>query len=260
MVKLRSWLTGLIVGVPAVVLCVPSCATAADANRLWTIVHDECVPNMEQNGKPWPCVLVDLQGGVEQGYVVLKDNVGTSQYLLIPTDQVTGIESSSLIESKSPNYFAAAWRQRGYTERAVRSILPQGTISLAVNSARGRTQNQLHIHIDCIRPDVREALRRQQTTVDDHWRPLAEALLGHRYRAMRVPAEGLETVNPFILLANRISDSDAKMSEQTLVVVDADFDDGPTGFIILNGHVDLTLNDNAQGEELQDHECVLANP
>src|SRR5581483_6124583 len=73
------------------VAAVPA-AHAADPDGLWKLVHGHCVPNEEQNGKPAPCALVDLKEGEARGYVVLKDLVGKTQYLVIPTAKVTGIE------------------------------------------------------------------------------------------------------------------------------------------------------------------------
>ncbi|VTO15486.1 CDP-diacylglycerol pyrophosphatase [Klebsiella variicola] len=36
--------------------------------------------------------------------------------------------------------------------------VPDNAISLAINSRSGRTQNHFHIHISCLRPDVRAQL------------------------------------------------------------------------------------------------------
>ena len=138
-----------------------------------------------------PCALVDLREGDAKGYVVLKDAVGATQSLLIPTAPVSGIESALLLAPQAPNYFADAWRERIYTERAAQHPLPCQTISLAINSAFGRSQNQLHIHIDCIRTDVRAVLQRQLAVIGDSWAPLSEPLIGHNYRAMRVQADAL---------------------------------------------------------------------
>ena len=65
-----------------------------------------------------PFAVVDLWEGDAKGYAVLKDLVGAAQYLLIPTARVPGIESLLLLAPEAPNYFADAWRERGYTERA----------------------------------------------------------------------------------------------------------------------------------------------
>jgi len=171
-----------------------SCTPTENEDVLWNLVSTECVPNQEQHADPHPCASVHLQ----DGYVILKDRRGRTQYLFIPTVRVTGIESTYLLEPGAPNYFADAWRERGYVERAVRRTLPRSAISLAINSAKGRSQNQLHIHIDCIRPDVHEVLQHELSAVSDSWAPLTEPLVAdHHYRAIRVLAENARGDEPF---------------------------------------------------------------
>jgi CDP-diacylglycerol pyrophosphatase len=192
------------------------------------------------------------------GYVILKDRRGLTQYLLIPTVRVSGIESAYLLTG-APNYFADAWRERGYVERAARRALPRSAISLAINSAEGRSQNQLHIHIDCIRADVQEVLGRELSMIAGDWAPLPEPLIaGHHYRAKRVLADTLDGTNPFILLADGIPGARTAMGQQSLVVVGAEFASGRPGFIILNSEVDPSNGDNGSGEELQDHDCAIS--
>src|SRR5262249_59391119 len=45
--------------------------------------------------------------------------------------------------------------------------------------------NQLHIHIDCIRADVRAAIGRNQAKISFSWAPFPEILAGHHYMAIR---------------------------------------------------------------------------
>lgn len=163
---------------------------AEDPDRLWQIVHDECVPNQEQHSDPAPCALVDLKEGVERGHVILKDAFGDTQYLLIPTARVTGIESPDLLLPNAPNYFADAWRTRSYVEKAVRQTLPRAAIGLAINSVLSRSQNQLHVHIDCIRVDVQAALQRDLSAIGNiactaHAGPTRPLFLGRPTRGWR---------------------------------------------------------------------------
>lgn len=232
-------------------------AIAADPDALWKIVHDHCVPNQQQNAKPDPCALVDLDANPDKGFAVIKDLEGAAQYLLIPTDRITGIESPKLLEPGVPNYFAAAWTERGFTEEAAHRKLPREDLSLAVNSTHARTQEQLHIHIDCTRIAVRDAVRRRLATIGDDWAPFAEPLLGHEYRAMRVVADDLAGTDPFKLLADRVPAARAAMGEQTLAVLGAEFDGRP-GFVILTSHTDPATGNRGGAEELQDHNCALA--
>ena len=94
-------------------------ARAFDPNALWNIVHGQCVPNQEQHGDPKPCAEVNLKEGVGHGYAVLKDINGATQYLLIPTDRIVGIESPELRTPGATNYFAAAWEARRFVEKAL---------------------------------------------------------------------------------------------------------------------------------------------
>jgi CDP-diacylglycerol pyrophosphatase len=231
---------------------------AADPDRLWKYVHDECVPNQQRHADPAPCALVDLKDGVGHGYAIFKDAFGDTQYLLLPTARVTGIESSDLLLPNAPNYFAAAWRERGYVEKAARRTLPRAAISLAINSELRRSQNQLHIHIDCVWSDVQAALQRNLAALGDNWALFPEPLAGHSYRARRVLAEDLDGANPFVLLADGVPYARATMGAQTLIVVGAQFANAKPGFVILDARADIGGGELIKSEELQDHSCAAA--
>lgn len=221
----------------------------ADPNALWTIVHDQCVPNQQQHGAPAPCAEVDLQGG----YAVLKDLVGVTQFLLIPTARISGIEDPAVLAPDAPDYFAAAWRARTFVEQRAGQPLPRDLISLAINSAAARTQNQLHIHVDCVRTDVREALGRNISAVGSEWTTFPEPLVGQRYEAMVVAGENLDGVDPFRLLANDVHD----MGDETLVVVGTHLADGGPGFVLL---ANSAADGGGHGEDLQDHDACPPPP
>ena len=61
---------------------------AADPSALWNIDNGKCVPHMRESNDPAPCAVVDLR----VGFVVLKDLVGATQFLLLPTVRISGIE------------------------------------------------------------------------------------------------------------------------------------------------------------------------
>jgi CDP-diacylglycerol pyrophosphatase len=229
----------------------------ADPDALWRIITTECVPHASAPD-PQHCAAVDIRNGVERGTVVLKDRNGAVQYLLLPTARITGIESPALLAPQMPNYFAAAWRARTFVDALVHHAVPRDEMSLAVNSEQGRSQNQLHIHIDCLSVDVRDALRRHGEEIGDRWAPLAIPLAGVHYLARRVAGEELDP-NPFSLLAE-LPDARVAMGKQTLVVVGANLPDGKPGFYLLSDHVDAVPGDMASGEMLQDHARACAAP
>lgn len=215
-------------------------SASADPNALWTITHEQCVPDQLQHGDPAPCAQVDAR------YVVLKDLVGATQFLVIPTDRISGIEDPVILAPDAPNYFAAAWRARTFVEQRAGQPLPRDWVSLAINSAAARSQNQLHIHVDCVRADVRDALSRNASALGPDWAPFPEPLAGDRYDAMTLAGEDL-TANPFQLLAAHASD----MGQQTLVAVGTHLADGAPGFVLL---ADSASDGGGHGEDLQDHD------
>ena len=122
----------------------------ADPNALWRIVHGECVPHFQSGLGPKPCERVDLDGGVDQGVAILKDLVGVAQMLAIPTRRITGIEDPQMLEPNAPPVFAVAWGARTLVEERLHRPLPREAVGLAINSKWARSQEQLHVHIDCV--------------------------------------------------------------------------------------------------------------
>jgi CDP-diacylglycerol pyrophosphatase len=230
----------------------------SDPNALWSIVNGSCVPDQRQHDEPAPCAQVDLSAGEEHGYAVLKDLVGPLQFLLIPTGRITGIESPSILEPDATNYFAAAWRARSFVEQRAGRSLPRDWLSLAINSEQARTQTQLHIHVDCVRADVHDALAQHASEIGPAWAPFPVPLAGRRYSAIAVAGDDMDAVNPFDLLADDLAGARTDMGDQTLVVVGAVGSDGEPGFVILADRADAATGDMASGEALQDHASCTA--
>ena len=208
------------------------------------------MPDEQQHQHPALCAEVVL----DPGYAVLKDIVGNTHFLLIPTARISGIDDPAILAPGAPNYWDAAWRVRHFTEQRLGHALPRDVLSLAINSAVARTQDQLHIHIDCVRADVHAALAAHKDDIGISWSAFPVALVRRHYRAMRVDQPELDGIDPFRLLAASIPADE--MRWHTLVVVGAFFDSAP-GFIILDDRANLAVGNHASGEDLQDHECAL---
>ena len=229
----------LLAGIGAIV------AHAADPNALWKIVHDRCVPGAA-GGHPAPCTEVSADDAV------LKDIVGNTQFLLIPTARITGIEDPAVLADGAPNFFADAWHAEHYIDGRLGHVLPREDVALVINPPSARSQEQLHIHIDCIRPDIRDALRQQ--TIGESWAMLQVKLAGQSYLAMRLPGETLDR-NPFRLLADRVPGARDAMGDYTLILAGSSDPASGPGFILLAGHVGP--EGAGHGEDLEDHRCVL---
>ena len=225
-------------------------AQASHPNALWHIVHNLCVVDMQASGHPAPCARVDLKGG----YAVIKDMARRTQYLLIPTARVTGIESPSLLEPGSPNYWRDAWQATDLIAKQLKQPIPREDLGLAVNSLNGRTQNQLHIHIDCVQPEVKAYLRDHNAEFGPRWQTMSDRLVGRWYQVRWVDGADLGVNDPFKLLAEAPL-ARARMDEETLVVIGASRADGTPGFILLSDKLNWAENDTAAGESLLDHRC-----
>jgi CDP-diacylglycerol pyrophosphatase len=112
--------------------------------------------------------------------------------------------------------------------------------------------------VDCIQPDVQQALREREASIGNRWAPLDVSFSGHRYEAMWVPGKRLGSNNPFRFLAEGIPGAVQNMGDRTLVVVGSFRANGAAGFVILEDQVNRERHDSAYGEELLDHACRIA--
>ncbi len=260
---MRRWLTACSI---AALFLLPALAIARPAwhrenpNVLWHFVHDLCQPKGERNiYPPTPCIEVDHADNPARGHVVFKDRDGRHQYLVLPLARITGIEDPLLLKAATPNYLAAAWTARLYVEAALHRRVPRDVISLVVNSAYGRTQDQLHVHVDCIRADVHAQLQRMMPDIKPHWHMLPEPLPrqgGQPYMA-RWLSGATFTTSPFRLLARALPPND-RMARHSLVVVGAWDARGRPGFILLSARADTALGRVGNSDNLQDRRCTLA--
>lgn len=226
----------------------------ANGQVLWGIVNGKCVPDQRESGRPDPCAKVAIGDGVDKGYAVLKDRVGISQYLVMPTRLITGIEDPQLLAPGATNYFDPAWRVRGLVDQRLGTTLTRDDVGIAVNSIYGRSQDLLHLHVDCLRTDVRGDLHRQLAVVGRRWSaPIM--LAGHGYYALRIDGDDRVPIDPFGALADGLKVPPAEMGAWTLVLAGATFTDGP-GFVLLAARADPAAGYDGSGEDLQDHQCA----
>lgn len=240
----------------------PQTDDAHDESRgkLWHLVHDICAPAAAKaTYPPSPCAEVDAAERAAQGYAVLKDRSGRFQYLVMPLARITGIESPALLAADAPNYFADAWNARFYVEAARHLALPRDALVVIVNSTQGRSQDHLHLHVGCIRPDVRDALRRLLPTLDQQWRTVPQLLPsdGQEYQARWAAGESL-LINPFKSLASALPTGD-RMALHSLAITGARSADGRPGFILLSARAYAAKGNRGNSDELQDLACTIAN-
>ncbi len=100
-----------------------------------------------------------IPAGTASGYALLADPDGGAHYLLIPTQTMTGTDSTELLDPNLPNYFAEAWHARDLLSKYVGHAVPGTDVGIAVGTAATRRQHQFHVHIECLRPEVVDSLK-----------------------------------------------------------------------------------------------------
>lgn len=220
----------------------------ANPDSLWNIVHGNCIPAQAARRGPGECRVVDLEGR----YAILKDMRGASHYLLLPTEPIPGIESPAILRADAPRYWQAAWRARRYVEESIGRQIPRDDLGLSINSARRRSQNQLHIHIDCVRPEIRAALKSQEGTITDDWSRGSIVISDHSYFVRKIRAPDLLSADPFQLLALRLKDPKHDMGEHSLSVIGATFADHSEGFYLLDS---VYAANGAASDDVLDRSC-----
>jgi CDP-diacylglycerol pyrophosphatase len=223
-----------------------------DAGRdaLRQIVQNQCVIDWIQHQNPAPCERVFLADdkNPSSGYAILADKKGAAHYLLIPTQTMHGVDAEELLDPDLPNYFAQAWKARDVITKFVGHPVLRTSIGLAVNNAHSRSQDQFHIHIDCLRQDVADSLHAAAEHVTDNWGPVN--VLGSTYQAMRIEEVSLDGASPFELVAKLGPDVRHHIGDYTVVVAGMQYKSG-AGFMLLAGT-------GPTGELLLDSACTVA--
>lgn len=218
-----------------------------NADALWKIVSQQCVVGEQQKNDPAPCSLISEA----DGYVVLKDRNGALQFLLLPIAKITGVESHKLLSPATPNFLSEAWRARHFMEERRGAAINDRVYSLAVNAQWGRTQNQLHVHISCLRPDIRQQLDALDSTLNAQWQ--THRLGEHDYIIRVITRDEFKRTSPFIRIANELPGAQEKMGSYGIAI--AALKDGRRALMVVERNW-LLLN-RGSAEELQDHSCAL---
>lgn len=185
-----------------------ACAVAPPPNSLWSLSQC-CTENLHSDSD---CRYYSKT----RDFIILKDNspAKPAAYLIIPTTKVTGIEDPRIFLPPVADFWAYGWQQAGiYLKK------PAVETGLAINSEFGRTQNQLHIHISCVRQDVAQVLAENAARIHDNPAdPIALALGPHSNIYRAIEAASLTAKSPFELVA-RMPGAAGDMKEHSIAVI-----------------------------------------
>ncbi|MDR3375032.1 MAG: CDP-diacylglycerol diphosphatase [Ancalomicrobiaceae bacterium] len=218
------------------------------SDDLWRVVSYLCVPSAAI-GLPLPCA--EVKGAGANGIALLA--VSDNHILTIPTRRISGIESPELQRPNLPNYWQAAWDARRLISAGEALRLDRSQIGVALNSARDRSQDQLHFHTGCLGRTARTLIGSLPPDPGGGWRRVAKPLFGGRYRIRWIAGEDLSATDVFGLLEPSLRASPAAMGRQTLVVAGVRLPGGTPGFAVLNAQG--ARPGEAHGENLLDFSC-----
>ena len=214
----------LAAGVGCFALGACAVAVASERDDLWRVVR-ACAADARLTTLAFPCLAVDLEGGVERGHILLRPP-WANDLILSPTRRSIGIEDPFLQSPEAPNYFAQAWRARAMIKTTNGRPPSREQVVLLVNSAGVRAQDQLHIHIACLFPHVRRVLADAAPLLPlDAWRPVGLVKPHEMLWGMRVRSADLEGVNPFRLVHRAFDGAVRNPADEMIMVVGARVDD-----------------------------------
>ncbi len=229
---------------------------ASDRMMLWRVVQT-CLAGHSLLGTAFPCLEVNTTAGAADGFAVLRAPREATHIIVTPTAPVIGIESPELLAQGAPNYMKDAWNSRHYVEDRLGRHLAWDDIGLAINSLRGRSQDQLHIHVDCVRSHALDLLHESMAEIGaGKWIHLKVPMAGTRYWALFLDTDDLSRINVFQLAKSGLQIKPDEQSSLSVAVLGAIKPDGRHGFYLLADMGPTDHSRYAHAEFLLDHSCA----
>jgi len=219
---------------------------------LWRNVQQRCLGSTAAAHPD--CAQVDRS----QGLVLYKDAIGKSHYLVIPARTMTGIDDARAWDGAGANPWAFGWAARGIVGRSLGKAVPDDMLGLAINSRASRSQDQLHIHLDCISSAARAVVNGAAGPIGTGWTTLR--LEDKPVRAIFVPASApVLAVDPFQLVRDGTKGGAAAAPpDRGIFVTYVRERQGGAGFVVIDQPVDSAAGSNGHASDFLDRRCRLA--
>ena len=249
----RAQISLVMAGVAAVTAFATT-AIGLDRMALWQVVR-ACVADFKLTGAPLPCLEVDLSGGEERGHVVLRPPL-LNDLIVAPTREIVGIEDPFLQLNGAPNYFNAAWRARSFLSGVDGRAPKRDEIAIVANSAVLRSQDQLHIHVGCLRPPARRVLAAAAPNVPiGKWVRIGAVVPHTMFWGMRITATDLSGIEPLRLAADAIAGKTIRRGDLTIAAAAVRVE-GDDQFLILASYAEaMGARRPVSSSDLLDRNC-----
>jgi CDP-diacylglycerol pyrophosphatase len=227
----------------------PALAIALDASALWSVVR-YCSLQNRAIGLPFPCLDV-REDGNGNGYALIRSPGFRSEILLVPTTRITGVEDPRAASPKAALFWRRAWEARDLVARGLGRPLGWRDLGLVVNAKPSRTQDQLHIHIDCVKASIAARIASEAARLGDGWsrEPSVE---GMAMWARRFGEHDLGRVNPLAAVFDGIPEAREDPAAFGVAVIGATLGGGARGFVLVALRSSRTTG---SAETLLDHSC-----
>ncbi|WP_090966662.1 CDP-diacylglycerol diphosphatase [Aureimonas phyllosphaerae] len=218
-----------------VALCLWSIGFEPVSRSALGVVVAACRANASLLSSPLPCLAVDAGRTDDDGYAILREPGTRQRTILTALAGISGIEDPRLIAANAPNFFADAWRERHWLlSPGNATVDPPNGFALGINSEFERSQDRLHIHMACLRPDVQRVLASRIVSLDlDRFAPLGFRLGGRWVWATRVDGADAMDFDPLRTLRDRMPEVKAQIGRQTLIVVRETLPTGEPTIVLL---------------------------
>lgn len=197
--------------------CASATAGLLPRDALWVVVRS-CLVAKETIGSPFPCLEVERPSGGKPGYAVIRAPGSSTHVIVTPTVKIEGMEDPQLQQGDAGTYWRAALVARRFVTESAGDRVPLSSVGLAVNSNRTRSQDQLHIHAECVAPRVLAAVRDQAAEMGRDWRVLNHPVDGDRVFGRRMSEAQMSAGNLFADLG-AVPGARGDLSGMTVLVV-----------------------------------------
>ncbi|WP_011300295.1 CDP-diacylglycerol diphosphatase [Cupriavidus necator] len=218
-------------------------------DSLWKNVQERCLTSDQPRHAD--CAVVDR----ERGLVLYKDAIGSSHYLVIPDHKVTGVDDPALWEGGPHNQWAFGWEVRDIVGKSIGKRVPDNLVGLAVNSRASRSQDQLHIHLDCISEAARAFVADNAGKASDGWTELR--FQGKPVRALLIPSPDTALrFNAFDIVRKGLPEP-SRVGDRGVFVTYVTRQDAAPGFLVVDQPVDKAAGTSGHASDFLDRSCKL---
>lgn len=178
-----------------------------------------------------------------QDFTIIKSLGTRYHYLFVPVTVIAGIESPEFWTTGYPAWFQKAWRFRHIAAPWLGNGVAAEKLGIAINSLPRRTQDQLHIHINCIRKDVQDEIN--SAAFSKTWAPITlQSSGGQTFKGIALPGSNI----PDDLLIKFYQSSSVEKKPANITLFAALTDKGKA--IVLEGQYDPENPTTGSAEDL----------